>query len=70
MVADAVPVRFFFVTLTCTLAKTQRAPRDAEMAEDEIGKVVFDVAVAIHREVDPGLLETVYDVSLALAHEL
>ncbi len=38
------------------------------MTEDEIGRLVVDVAVSIHREVGPGLLETVYEV--LLAHEL
>src|SRR3546814_20940283 len=38
------------------------------MTEDEIGKQVVDVAVSIHREVGPGLLEMVYEV--LLAHEL
>jgi len=38
------------------------------MTENEIGKVVVDSAVAVHRELGPGLLETVYEV--ILAHEL
>lgn len=38
------------------------------MTEDEIGSHVVDVAVQIHRDVGPGLLETVYEV--ILAHEL
>lgn len=38
------------------------------MKENEIGKVVIDAAVAIHRELGPGLLESVYEV--ILAHEL
>ena len=38
------------------------------MTENEIGKVVVDSAVTIHRELGPGLLETVYEV--ILAHEL
>lgn len=38
------------------------------MSEDEIGRLVVDAAVKIHREVGPGLLETVYEV--LLAHEL
>jgi GxxExxY protein len=35
------------------------------MTENEIGKVVVDSAVAVHRELGPGLLETVYEVILA-----
>lgn len=38
------------------------------MTEDDIGSHVVDVAVQIHREVGPGLLESVYEV--ILAHEL
>lgn len=38
------------------------------MTENEIGKVVVDSAVTVHRELGPGLLETVYEV--ILAHEL
>jgi GxxExxY protein len=38
------------------------------MTENEIGKVVVDSAVSIHRALGPGLLETVYEVTLA--HEL
>ena len=35
------------------------------MAENEIGSVVLETAVAVHRELGPGLLETVYEVALA-----
>ena len=35
------------------------------MTENEIGKVVVDTAVAVHRELGPGLLESVYEVVLA-----
>ena len=35
------------------------------MTEDEIGKQIVDAAVQIHRELGPGLLETVYEVILA-----
>jgi len=38
------------------------------MTEDEIGRQVVDVAVKVHRNVGPGLLEMVYEV--VLAHEL
>ncbi len=38
------------------------------MTENEIGKSVVDVAVQIHRETGPGLLETVYEI--ILAHQL
>ena len=35
------------------------------MTENEIGTVVVDSAVAVHRELGPGLLETVYEAVLA-----
>lgn len=38
------------------------------MTENEIGKQIVDVAVQVHRELGPGLLEMVYEV--ILAHEL
>ena len=38
------------------------------MTENEIGKRIVDGAVQLHRELGPGLLETVYEV--ILAHEL
>lgn len=34
------------------------------MTEDEIGRLVVDAAVQIHRQIGPGLLETVYEVIL------
>jgi GxxExxY protein len=34
------------------------------MTENEIGKMIVDSAVAVHRELGPGLLETVYEVVL------
>ncbi|MGH7825517.1 MAG: GxxExxY protein [Candidatus Binatia bacterium] len=38
------------------------------MTENEIGKVIVDSAITVHRELGVGLLETVYEV--ILAHEL
>lgn len=38
------------------------------MTENEIGTIIIESAIAVHRELGPGLLETVYEI--ALAHEL
>ena len=38
------------------------------MTENEIGAIIVDSPVAVHRELGPGLLETVYEV--VLTHEL
>ena len=35
------------------------------MTENEVGKIIVDSAIAVHRELGPGLLETVYEVILA-----
>ena len=38
------------------------------MTENEIGRIVVDAAITVHRALGPGLLETVYEV--IMAHEL
>jgi GxxExxY protein len=38
------------------------------MNENEIGQIIVDCAVGIHKELGPGLFESVYEV--VLAHEL
>ena len=38
------------------------------MTENEIGRIVVDRAIAVHRDLGPGLLESVYEV--ILAHKL
>jgi len=35
------------------------------MHENDIGTIVIDTAIALHRQLGPGLLETVYEVTLA-----
>jgi GxxExxY protein len=45
--------------------KTQRRP---SVNENEIGNIVLDAAIALHRELGPGLLESVYEV--VLTHDL
>ncbi|MFO1498651.1 MAG: GxxExxY protein [Verrucomicrobiota bacterium] len=42
---------------------------DTEMNENGIGTIVVDCAVELHRDWGPGLLETVYEVTLARALE-
>ena len=39
------------------------------MKENEIGSIIVDSAVDLHRNLGPGLLETVYEVTLARALE-
>jgi len=48
--------------------RTRSSRTDAEaqrMTENEIGTLVIESAIAIHRQLGPGLLETVYEVVLA-----
>ena len=44
--------------------------RDAKLSEreEEVGRLIVDAACAVHKELGPGLFETVYEV--LLAHEL
>lgn len=35
------------------------------MTENEIGTIIIEAAIAIHRELGPGLLESVYEIVLA-----
>ena len=39
------------------------------MKENDIGTIIVDCAVELHRNLGPGLLETVYEVTLARALE-
>lgn len=39
------------------------------MRENEIGTIIIDCALELHRNLGPGLLETVYEVTLARALE-
>jgi GxxExxY protein len=38
------------------------------MNEDEMGKIIVNAAIEVHKQFGPGLLETVYEV--VLMHEL
>jgi len=42
-----------------------KAQRREGMTENEISKVILDSAIAVHKELGPGLLESVYEVVLA-----
>jgi len=47
------------------LARRRRgAENTAAMRENDIGKQVLEAAINVHRELGPGLLETVYEVIL------
>ncbi len=35
------------------------------MTENEIGKIVVDASIQLHRALGPGLLESVYEVTLS-----
>ena len=35
------------------------------MTENEISKIILDAAIAVHKELGPGLLESVYEIVLA-----
>ena len=37
------------------------------MDENQVGRAVVDTAISIHRDLGPGLLESVYEVVLASA---
>jgi GxxExxY protein len=34
------------------------------MDENELGKIIIDAAICVHRELGPGMLETVYEIVL------
>jgi len=36
------------------------------MTENELGTIIVDAAIAVHRELGPGLLETVYELGYLL----
>ena len=50
-------------------AKGQRRKgKKQKMTENDIGKIIVDASLVVHRALGPGLLEMVYEV--ALAHEI
>jgi hypothetical protein len=45
--------------------KKESSRQAAKMDENAIGRIVVDTALQIHRELGPGLLESVYEIILA-----
>lgn len=43
---------------------SRKAAKNAKMDENTIGREIVDAAIAVHCELGPGLLETVYEVVL------
>ena len=41
---------------------SRKGAKTPRITENEIGKIVVDSAIAVHRALGPGLLETVYEV--------
>ena len=42
-----------------------KAQRREVVTENEISRVILDAAIAVHKELGPGLLESVYEIVLA-----
>ena len=43
----------------------QTRSMSSAMSENEVGTQVLETAIAVHRELGPGLLEIVYEIILA-----
>ena len=48
----------------CFTTEAQRAQRERRMTHNEISSLVIKAAIAVHRALGPGLLESVYQVCL------
>jgi GxxExxY protein len=60
-----------FFTLGCRLtAVSDPWYNDHRMEENDMGREIVDVAVAVHRGLGPGLLESVYEVVLSRELEM
>jgi len=46
--------------------KNQYHAEAQRMTENELGTIIVDAAIAVHRELGPGLLETVYELGTLL----
>lgn len=60
-----------FVVLTPRISARgdggRECPVGASMHENDVSAVILDAAIEVHRTLGPGLLESVYEVSLAHA---
>ena len=61
----------YFLAFFAPLRETLRSPEEEppRMTENEIASVVVDAALKIHRALGPGLLESVYEATLAFELE-
>jgi GxxExxY protein len=48
-----------------TLAEAQSTQRIPEVTENQLGQAIISEAIQLHRELGPGLLESVYEILLA-----
>ena len=49
---------------------SRKGAKIAKMDENNIGKGIVDAAIAVHRELGPGLLGTVYEVVLNFGEDM
>ena len=49
-------------------ARTPRGPHEPSAAEDRVGRAIVHAAFVVHRELGPGLLESIYEA--CFCHEL
>lgn len=54
--------------MNLTQRRSDHSEKEEVMTCNEIGTLILDCAVALHRELGPGLLESVYET--VLAHDL
>ena len=57
----------FFLGVLATLRESIFPIPPLNMSENEISKIIVDAAVKLHQDLGPGLLESVYEVTLAHA---
>jgi len=54
--------------VTAPPRENKKCIQEIKMNENEIGTIIIETAIEIHRKLGPGLLESVYEI--ILAHEL